>query len=555
MRDFGLTITLGGIGGGEVNTVMPVDLLLPPESRVGAPTTPGAQNCSLLNLVAKPRSGYTTMGNLASSSAVTGLFQAQFDNNTNEYLRSDQTKTYYYNAGTWTDIGANGVGGNWAYAMVRRAGGASLANQAFIAGSGDADAVYRYRGGGVAAATVSAGTFLGARTMVGHKGRSLVMNVYDVGLGVRKISRVYYSIVGDPETHTGTGSGFVDLDDEPYPIVNSAVISGNVCVFKGSNVGGAITVGTSTGVTNSPYRWDTLNTGGVGLLVPRSLIQVTPELAFFLGNDGFYVYDGGRGLARVGDSIAQDLLGRINPNSLKAGFSEYLPQTSEVILHVATGASTYPNEAWVFNIRERRIYGPYTYGDTLTSASQFASSDTLSWDTIPFATWDSMTYASWDSMGAIASKRGAMYGTSTGYVMSNDGTFTTDNGATITSRYLTGAIRAEGRKLLLPTGQQRELETDTTLTLRDLTLIYRNGGTWTPTVEISTDGGFTWTQIDDGATIGSDTSNLGQFLNKSYTTFGIAGTWFQARVTSTTPNMQLAGIRFEFTYSGNDRNS
>lgn len=561
MRDFGLTVTLGGIGGGEVNTVMPVDLLLPPESRVGAPMTPGAQNCSLLNLVAKPRNGYTTMGNLASSSAVTGLFYAQFDNNSSEYLRSDQAGTYYYNAGTWTSIVAAGVGGNWTYAMVRRAGGTTIANQVMFSADGDSDKIWRYRGAGAAATQVGDTTgggvyLLGARAIVGHRGRGLVMNMYDTNATARKISRVRYSIVGDPETYYGTGSGYVDLDDTPYPITNAAVISGNVCVFKGSNVGGAITVGTLTGVTNSPYRWDTLNTGGVGLLIPRSLIQVTPELAFFLGHDGFYVYDGGRGLARVGDGIAQDLLQRLNPNSLKYGFSEYLPQTSEVVIHVATGASTYPNEAWVFNVRERRIYGPFTYGDTLTAASQYASSDTLTWDTIPFSTWDSMTYSSWDSMGAIASKRGTMYGTSTGYVMSNDGTTTADNGVAVTARYVTGAIRAEGRKLLLPSGQQRELEADTVLTLRDIALIYRNVGTWAPMVEVSVDGGLTWTRVDDGSTIGSDTTSLGQFITKSYTvTSGIPGTWFQARVISTSSNMQLAGIRFEFTYSGNDRNS
>lgn len=560
MRDFGLTVSLGALGNGEVNTVLPVDNLLQPESRIAGPLSPGAPNCSFTNLVAKPRMGYTTLGNKASSTAVTGLFHVQFDNNVVEDLRSDGAKTYYLNAGTWTDISAAGVGGYWTYAMVRRAGGATIANQVFLSGDGDSDKIWRYRGSGAAAVQVGditgGGSYiLGARVIVGHKGRALIMNMYDPGAIARKVARIWYSIVGDPETFTGTGSGYIDLDDEPYPICGGLVISGNVCVFKGNNVGGAITVGTSTGVTTSPYRWDTLNTAGIGLLIPRSLVQISPDLVFFLGHDGFYIYDGGRGLARVGDGIAQDLLTRINPAALKAGFSEFNPITGEVVVHVATGASTTPNEAWVFNIRDRRVYGPYTYADTLTAASLYSSSDTLTWDTIPFSTWDSMTYSSWDTMGTIASKRGTMYGTSTGYVMANDGTATADNGVAITTTYKSGAIRAEGRKLLLPNGTARELEADTVITLRDLALTYRNAGSWTPTVEISTDGGLNWTTISDGVAIGSDTSNLGRFMTKNYSMFGIPGTWFQARITATSTVAQLSGIRFEFTYSGNDKNS
>jgi hypothetical protein len=139
--------------------------------------------------------------------------------------------------------------------------------------------------------------------------------------------------------------------------------------------------------------------------------------------------------------------------------------------------------------------------------------------------------------------------------MESDSSQTTDNGSAYSGTYLTGAIRAEGRKVILPSGKVRELEVDSVLTLHDVTITYLNNGAWTPTVEVSIDGGTSWLTVSDGVAIGSGATNLGRYMFKAYTvTAGLPGTWFQARVTGTDTTMQLAGIRFEFTYSGSDRN-
>lgn len=554
MRRSGLTVQFTAIGNGEVNTVMPRDVLLPIDrAYIAAPLSPRAENCRLLNAVAQQRYGYKSHGTTPASSAVTGLFQAHFDTNVVENLRSDGAGTYYLVGTTWTSIAAAGVGGFWTYAMVRRAGAGSgnPANQVLFSADGDADSIWRYRGGGVAATAVATG-YKGARAIIGHRGRGLLLNVFDVGLNARKMTRVAYSIVGDPETYTGFGSGFVDLDDDPYPIVNARVIGGNVCVFKGNNIAGSITVGTLTGVTQAPYRWD-VTSAEVGLLVPRSLISISDGLTFFLGHDGFYLYDGARGLARIAEGIARDIRSRMNPAALKSGFAWYKPVTGEIYVNLAMGGATTPNECWVFNLQERRIYGPYTFADVLTAACPFATTDTVTWDTA-VGTWDSNPYTSWDAAGGLASSRGVLLGASVGTTWLDDEATLTDGAATIISTYTFAPIRASGRVLITPDGSQRPLEEDGYLTLRDITLSYRNTGAWTPTVQVSVDGGDTWIAITGSVAIGTG-SMIDRTMTAPYTApdGAISGTWFQLRVIGSTP-MQLIGARMEFAYGGNARN-
>ena len=555
MRRSGLIVQFANLGAGEVNTVMARDQLAPVDrAYIQAPLTPSAINCRLLAGVVSQRPGYRTIGTTPASSAVTGMFEATFDTNLVENLRSDAAGTYYLSGGTtWTSIVAPGTGGNWTYAMVRRAGSGSgnPANQVMLSGDGDGDKVYVYQGGGVAAIETATSYFKGPRAIVGHRGRALAANVYDIGLSARKNKRIWYSIVGDPTAFTGFGSGFVDLDDDPYPIVNARVLGGNVCVFSGNNIAGSIVVGTLTGVTNAPYRWDTVGTEGVGLLVPRSLITVTPDLAFFLGHNGFYLYDGARGLAPVAPGITRDILTRINSAALKTGFAWHKLTTGEVHVALAMGSATTPNETWVFNFPEKRVYGPYAFAHSMTSATAYATTDVVTWNDL-VGTWDDQV-GSWDTIGGIASSRGVMLGASNGTTWLDDETTFTDGGSPVAAVYTLAPIRASARTLIMPDGSQRPLEEDGYLTLHDITVSYRNQGAWTPTVSVSIDGGTSWATATTGASIGDGSTALDSTRTAAYTFDGLSGVWFQARISGSAP-MQLAGVRMEFNYGGNYRN-
>jgi hypothetical protein len=381
-----------------------------------------------------------------------------------------------------------------------------------------------------------------------------VLNTYDMTATARKTKRVNYSIVGDPATHTGFGSGFVDLDDDPFPIANAKIIAGNVCVFNGNNLGGSLVVGTATGVSNSPYRWDTVTTDNIGLLVPRSLVLVTTNLAFLLTHAGFALYDGSRNLAPVAEGISRDILKRLNYSKLNTGFAWFKPASGEIHVNLAMGTSAVPNETWVFNFSERRIYGPYVYTQSMTAAAPYATTNIVTWASSTPYTWANNIYGNWNEIRGRDSSRGIMLGTSQGVTYLDDEATLTDNGSPVDSAYYCAPIRTSGRTIIMPDGSQRQLEEDGYLTLYDVTITYRNRGEWQPQIAVSTDGGLNWAVVTTGAAIGDDSNSLGRAFTAAYSCDGISGTWFQARIFGSAP-MELLGIRMEFVYGGNVRNS
>jgi len=216
------------------------------------------------------------------------------------------------------------------------------------------------------------------------------------------------------------------------------------------------------------------------------------------------------------------------------------------------GGATLPNETWVFNFPERRVYGPYSFAHTLTAASAFATTGTVTWNNA-IGTWDANDYTSWDTAGGVASARSVIFGASNGTTWLDDDATVTDGGTTIAGTYYLAPVRASGRTIIMPDGSQRPLEEDGYLTLRDITLTYRNQGPWTPTVSVSTDGGNAWTTATTGTPIGDGSVNVDRALTAPYSFDGVSGTWFQARISGSAP-MQLLGVRMEFGYGGNARN-
>ena len=142
-------------------------------------------------------------------------------------------------------------------------------------------------------------------------------------------------------------------------------------------------------------------------------------------------------------------------------------------------------------------------------------------------------------------------GGTNGFVWLDDEATVTDNGGTVTARYVSAAITPENRIITMTDGSQRIMRAEEVLTLREVALIFQNVGAWTPMVEISRDGGSTWTSIDGGVTVGS-TSILNRYTHRAYET-ALSGNWFQARITGDT-NMRLAGIKWDVTYGGVGRN-
>ena len=393
----------------------------------------------------------------------------------------------------------------------------------------------------------------GARSLNNFAGRAIAMNV--IAAGTRRSRRVAWSVVADSDDWTGLGSGFAELDSDQYPIEASAIVGGRLIAFKGDATGGSIWVGTPTGAFQDPIRWDPLQVSdkdNIGILIPRSLVVINPGLAFFLGHDSMYLYDGARSLLPVGHGVANDITSRVNQNALRAGFAWYKHHTREIHLALPMGDADYPTEVWIFNVTDRRVYGPYSYPNTFTAAASWVETTTVDWDTYGanLAWTDSLD--KWDTAGGSSSERVIIMGDLLGASYLDNNTATTDDGNTISATWTSPAVTPARRAVIDPVRRaQKLLAPDDTMVLREVNIQFKAEIAWRPNVEVSTDG-LTWTRIDDDVEIGDSS---GRILSRTYNT-AIPGVWFQFRVSNATgAHMALWAVEAEWTYGGSDKHA
>lgn len=561
-RPSGLTISFTNLGRGQVVRDLSPDSLLPEQSNrvpghlfVDGPMSPGSTNIRMDESLAQARPGYQQLLTNIDADVVNGMYAALYDDGTSQIIRATANNIYKASGGTWSTIftGASMTGldtDTWTYTMARRPGVSTPRNLVHMCNGKD-DMMTWDGAAAFVTRNVASAQFTGARVVLGHLGRSFAMNIIDTSSGDRREQRVQYSIVGDGSTYTGFGSGFVDLDDDQYPIVNATVVAGRIVVYKGSAEGGSVVVGTPTGATNTPYRWDTVNAGaGVGLLQARTLLHLSDNLTFFLGHDGFYLHDGARGLARIPSRIDRDILRRMNFGSLRGGLAWYKPRLGAVIIGIPTGTSDFPSEYWVFNSRDRRVYGPYLYDHTFTAATHGdPEKTTVTWGDAQ-GTWDTNPYTSWSSVDGPSGASALLLGAANGDTMFDDDVTLGDNGSSFVATWVSPAIIPKGWQIQAG-NTIKVLNENSVLTLRDVTLRFRDNGVWQPDVAVSIDGGLSFITISDGSTVGTMVSD--KILSKSYHVEALSSAWFQVRV-SGNESMKLSGMNLSFTYAGDTRN-
>lgn len=557
MRARGVKFNFTAIGKGRVVlNLPPEELLTTQQFRYTGPTTPRASNLRLANGKAVCRPGYVSYGDTPDTNQITGAYQALFDNGAVDTLRLTKSKVSKYNAGVWTNVtGAYTIGATdldyWAFAMVIRAGGNPTRNQlAFTAGVANKP-LYLFQAGASAITDVGLTYFSGAKVVVSANDRCVVANVVD-DIGARRYQRVQFSKLGDGadfDALSAGGANFVDLTDDPYPIANMAVVGGRLCVYKGNNVGGGVVVGTPTGVNDTPYRWDTVNTSGIGLKCPRVMVPLPEGVVFVLGHDNFYLHDGARGWQAVAEEVGSTIINSINPQALSAAVAWYRPQTHEIVIGLPQGDATMPNEYWVFNTQERKIYGPWLYVPAITAAAYTARTDSVTWPTLPGGVpdiWPNLPFNAWTEIAGSATPQAMLYGLSNGQTKIDKGNALTDDGVGIVTEWRTPAIVPDGFPIIVGNNVvERVLEAGDVLSLREVVVTYYSGTAWTPAVQVSVDNGDTWTTISDGVAL---PAGSGLLAEKRYTCL-IPGTWHQLRIYGSA-SASVQGISMEFTYVG-----
>jgi len=122
-----------------------------------------------------------------------------------------------------------------------------------------------------------------ARTLAVHSSRLIAGYTIESGTGSPR--RVRWSVAGNPEDVTGTGSGFVDLAETGDHVTKLAIIQSRLYAFKEQSIWEIAYVGGTT------YFTPELRVQNVGCEAPRSLAQLGNEVVFF-GTDNVYQFDG-----------------------------------------------------------------------------------------------------------------------------------------------------------------------------------------------------------------------------------------------------------------------
>lgn len=336
--------------------------------------------------------------------------------------------------------------------------------------------------------------------------------------------RIRWSINSDHTDWTGIGSGFRDNTEEPYFIRQLRKLQNSLAVYTERS----IWLGERTGVASAPTRY-TLAASDVGLYAPFTLDGFR-ESQFFLGNDNFYLFNGGAPVP-FGDSIRDAVFNRLNPKALENCWSITMPDTQEYLSFLCEGDSNYPTKVWAFNYGRRIWYPWVTSGHTCGVRHRLDSTVTIDdlLDTIDDQGWLLDDIFMSDAYPALLTGKtdGKIYRWSTTYFSDNGAAidaywtskdFTTDDVAEGFSRHFVGIVKVG--------------------------VSYRDPGSpFTLLFSYSSDGGATWSTEESETMGGGQTGSHGD------------ATWFKEatekrlririRNNSATENPQLLKFYFD----------
>lgn len=570
-RDKAITVTFGGIGRGTVVRNLPAeDLFIPNEQGLVLPTaSPSSTNVHLFEGEARRRRGYVAYGDQPDARPVNGLFKAEFGGGQTTLIRASCAssgstggvdKLVEGTTNVFSPID-NGVAFNnvtnepWAFTMAPAAGGRD-ANTLVLSNPRD-EQIYQWPGRSTMRA-LATGAPHAAKVLTTFLSRCMACNIIDSSTGVRQPTRVHGSIVGDSDDWTGLGSFTLDLDADPYPIVHALVMGNRLVIFKGGANGGAIYLLTPTGSSVTPLTSIPINPeNGVGAFIPRSVVTLTPgSQVFFVGHDALYRYDGVRALQPFGQDVARDIISRATLEDVWTGFAVYHPREQIVELHIAVDASTTPNEFWIINPFTGNIDGPHAYNNNMLAGVHWIEQGQLTWATwgqVGPRTWANITdaagdpYGTWENIDDGLGTERVAYGSGTGFVYESDSSRTDDAGTNITCDWRSPTITPDK---LVREGTQQPMRPDDVLILRHAVLRHSSTVSWTPIVEVTTNGGGAWTLVSAGSAV---SSTSGRLAAETYYV-EIDGESFQFRVRNTSGDaLNFHSLQCEFTYAGSGR--
>lgn len=290
--------------------------------------------------IVKKDYGFASFANVSSERAMLIYNYLQTDGDEYLILMTDDA-AYQLSSGSWSMITSSdiftGDGDDMFYATTME--------NLFIVTNGN-DAIQEWNGS--AWATLSGLASVTAKFVEQFYNHLIIANT--VESGTAHPMRIKWSIVGDPETYTGTGSGFIDIEDTQDHITGLKTLGDKLFVFKQSSIWEVIHIG---GTDVFDLR---LISDSVGTYAGRSIVSTGTVLIFF-GADGIYLFDG-LNVEKISDPLFTYLFETgqhvINNSKLNRAHAIYYKQFEEYILVLPT-VDNEPDLIIKYSIRDKNF--------------------------------------------------------------------------------------------------------------------------------------------------------------------------------------------------------
>lgn len=332
---------------------------------------------------------------------------------------------------TFNKLNANAFTGNednyWDKAVTLDANG----NECYVFTNGK-DAVQKWDGNSANCSDLGGWANIAVRYLSTFKSRLIAGHTTEGG--VINSLRIQWSVVGDPEDTSNTGSGFIDIYDGVDPITRLPVIKDRQLILRHNSVWELVYTGGNTYFT--PVKLY----GNVGCPAPRSVATKRDGIIFW-GHDNVYMYDG-VALNPLADKLKPQLFDSeskiVNSNAINriAGmYVEDLDQYWVCVPLVESGvANSTPGRVYRYDFRTQSwMWGP----EQATAYGKYYEGAGVAWSALT-TTWANWTGV-WGSGNLSAKTPTILRGNAAGAIFEDTRQFPNSNAAFFESkRFLFG---------------------------------------------------------------------------------------------------------------------
>jgi hypothetical protein len=164
--------------------------------------------------------------------------------------------------------------------------------------------------------------------------------------------RVRWSAIEDSATWTGTGTGYIDLNDTDGSVRKLLPLGGMLVAYKDTSVYNLH----PTGDTDNAIVKQILSPG-IGCAASGTVLNIVSKdglpAQIFLGQGrggyNVYMYTGNI-LVPIGDDIKEELRDNVNPGQVQNAFAVLDQKRNQYLFFVAYSGETFPTRAWVYDI-------------------------------------------------------------------------------------------------------------------------------------------------------------------------------------------------------------